>query len=66
MLAETRQRTQKPVVVILAYQSPEAMQTASEVARRFRESGIPTFTSLERGAKALKNALEYYILKQRE
>jgi len=66
MLAETRQRTQKPVAAILAYQSPEAMQTASEVARRFRDGGIPTFTSLERGAKALKNALEYYILKQRE
>jgi acyl-CoA synthetase (NDP forming) len=65
MLAETRQRTSKPVAVILGFQSPEAMQAVREVSRRFREGGIPTFVSLERGAKALKNALEYYALKQR-
>ena len=65
MLAEIRQRTPKPVAVILGFQSPEAVQAAREVAQRFREGGIPTFISLERGAKALKNALEYYVLKQR-
>jgi len=65
MLAEIRQRTPKPVAVILGFQSPEAVQAAREVAQRFREGGIPTFVSLERGAKALKNALEYYVLKQR-
>ena len=65
MMAEIRQRTPKPVAVILGFQSPEAMQAAREVTQRFREGGIPTFVSLERGAKALKNALEYYVLKQR-
>ncbi|MBL7166662.1 MAG: CoA-binding protein [Dehalococcoidales bacterium] len=65
MLAEIRQRTPKPVAVILGFQSPEAVQAVREVAQRFRDDGIPTFVSLERGAKALKNALEYYVLKQR-
>ncbi len=65
MLAEIRQRTSKPVAVILGFQSPEAVQAAREVTQRFREGGIPTFVSLERGAKALKNALEYYVLKRR-
>jgi len=65
MLAEIRQRTPKPVAVILGFQSPETAQAAREVAGRFREGGIPTFVSLERGAKALKNAVEYYVLKER-
>jgi len=65
MLVEIRERSPKPVAVILAYQTPEAMQAARDVARRFREGSIPTFSSLERGARALKNALEYYALKRR-
>lgn len=65
MLVEMRERAPKPVAVILAFQSPEAIQATRDVAQRLREGGIPTFVSLERGANALKNALDYYVLKQR-
>jgi len=65
VLVETRERSQKPVAVILTFQSPEAMQATRDLAQRLREGGIPTFVSLERGAKALKNALDYHTLKRR-
>ena len=65
MLVETRERTPKPLAVILTFQTPEAVQATRDVAQRLREGGIPTFLSLERGATALKNALDYHALQRR-
>jgi len=65
MLVETRERSPKPLAVILTFQTPEAVQATRDLAERLREGGIPTFLSLERGAKALKNALDYHRLRER-
>ncbi|UCB44098.1 MAG: CoA-binding protein [Dehalococcoidales bacterium] len=62
MLSEIRGRSSKPVAVILASFGPENAETARDVAQKFRDGGIPTFTSLERGARALKKALDYHYL----
>ena len=32
--------------------------------RALRDGGIPTFPSLERGAQAMKNALDYHYLQR--
>ncbi len=59
-LVDIRNRTPKPVMVTLGFTAPEAWQEAREIMQRFRDGGIPTFATLERGAWALKNALDYY------
>ncbi len=60
MLINIRQRSSKPVAVVLASQSPEAMQGSREVVEKLLNGGIPVFASLDRGARALKNASNYY------
>jgi acyl-CoA synthetase (NDP forming) len=62
MLSEIRGRTSKPVAVILASFGFENAEIARDVVRKFRDGGIPTFPSLERGARALKKALDYHYL----
>ena len=62
-LIDMRKRTPKPVAVIHSFHSPEVAQETREVAQKLRDSGIPTFLTLERGAQALRNALDYYRLK---
>ena len=62
-LIDVRRRTPKSVSVILSFYSPEAMQESRNVAEKFHDGGIPTFVGLERGARALRNALDYYSLK---
>ncbi len=59
-LIDIRNRTTKPVMVTLGFAAPEAWQDTREVMQKFRDGGIPTFVTLERGARALKNALGYY------
>jgi len=60
LMASIRKRTPKPVMVILGFSPPEAWQETRDIVQRFREGGIPTFFTLERGAGALKNTLDYY------
>ena len=59
-LVDIRDKTGKPVMAIVSYATPNEMERAGEVTKRFQEKDIPTFPSIERGAKALKNALDYY------
>ena len=59
-LIDIKNRTTKPVMVTLGFAAPEAWQDTREVMQKFRDGGIPTFVTLERGARALKNALGYY------
>jgi acyl-CoA synthetase (NDP forming) len=63
LLLDLRRRTYKPIAVILGYYSPEAVQETMTIAQRLRDGGIPMFVSPERGARALRNALEYHNLK---
>ncbi len=55
-----KKRTLKPVMVILPFSTSEEMQQARDITRKLQDSGIPVFATFERGACALKNALEYY------
>lgn len=58
-----KKKTQKPVLVILTYSTPEEMAEAIKVTPRFQSGGVPAFPSMERGVAALRNAMDYYRLK---
>jgi acyl-CoA synthetase (NDP forming) len=64
LLLDLRKRTRKPVAVVLGYYSPETVQETRAVALRLRDGGIPTFVSPERGARAIRNALEYNTIRR--
>jgi len=55
-----RKKTAKPVLAVINYSTPEEMKAATEVIPRFQDGGVPLFPSMERGAAALKNTLDYY------
>ena len=63
MLIELRNRSSKPVAMVLGYAAPESIQEIKSVAQKLHDGGVPLFTAVERCAKALRNAHEYYILK---
>jgi acyl-CoA synthetase (NDP forming) len=60
LLADLAQRTAKPVAVVLGYFSAESFAETREVGQRLRALGVPLFVSLERGARAIRNALAYH------
>jgi acyl-CoA synthetase (NDP forming) len=59
-MAEIKQKSSKPVMAIVTYSTPEEMQGSMDAMMLFQEKGVPAFPSIERGAKALRNALDYY------
>ena len=60
-LVDIRKRTAKPVMAILSYSFlPAEVKRAGDIIRKLQKGGIPAFITLERGARALKNALDYY------
>ncbi len=60
-LTDIRKRGAKPVMVVLSVSfSPEEAEQAGDTIQKFQEKGIATFLSLERGARALRKALDYY------
>jgi acyl-CoA synthetase (NDP forming) len=63
LLLELRKRTLKPIAVVLGHYLPEAVQETRIIAQRLRDGGIPMFVSPERGARAIRNALEYHNIK---
>ncbi len=64
LLVDIRQRSEKPLIAVLAWAfSPEDVEQAGVTINSLQEGGIPVFISLERGAFALKKALDYYRLK---
>ncbi len=64
LLLDLRKRTLKPIAVVLGHYLPEAVQETRVIAQRLRDGGIPMFVSPERGARAMRNALEYHNLKR--
>ncbi len=62
LLLDLRKRTLKPIAVVLGHYLPEAVQETRIIAQRLRDGGIPMFVSPERGARAIRNALEYHNL----
>jgi acyl-CoA synthetase (NDP forming) len=64
-VSEMRNRTSKPVMVCLQLTMlPRVIADARTIVKKLQDNGIPAFTSLERGAMALKNALDYYRYRQ--
>jgi acyl-CoA synthetase (NDP forming) len=59
-MAELRKKSSKPVMAVVSYSTPEEMQGAREATELFQKEGVPAFPSIQRGAKALKNAYDYY------
>jgi len=64
-LIDIRNRTSKPVVVILGFFTQKDIEETKDVVQKLQDNGIPTFPSLDRGAFALRNALDYYRLKNK-
>ena len=60
LMADIKERMSKQVMAIVAFSGPDEMRTAREATKRFQAKGIPAFPSMERGARALKNTLDYY------
>lgn len=60
LMGDVRKSTSKPVMAIVSYVSPEEMKASRDATRKFQEKGVPAFISMERGARALRNALDYY------
>ncbi len=64
-LARIREKAEKPIMVVMSISfSSEEAQQAEKVIRQLQNKGIATFLSLERGARALKRALNYYNMKR--
>ena len=63
-MGDIRKKSSKPVLAIVSFSTPEEMQSAREATKKFQESGVPAFPSIERGARALRNALDYYQHKE--
>ncbi len=56
-----KKRKPKPVMSIIhCSSSPEDIRQVNDMAQKLRDGGIPSFTTVERGARALRNSLEYY------
>jgi acyl-CoA synthetase (NDP forming) len=61
---EIHKETKKPVMAIFPFPlMPETMQQSREAGLKLQENGVPAFFSFERGARALKNVLDYYNFK---
>jgi acyl-CoA synthetase (NDP forming) len=61
---DIRQRTSKPVMAILPHSSlSKEVKQVEDIIQKLQDGGVPTFITLERGACALKNTLDYYSWK---
>ncbi len=65
-LINIRQDTNKPLMVIIPSlgSTPERIRSAREALLKLQNGNIPVFNTLEQGAKALRNALEYHTFKK--
>jgi hypothetical protein len=52
--------------MVLGYAAPESAPEMRVFAQKLHDGGVPMFMSVERCAKALRNAHEYYLLKSAE
>ncbi len=60
LMSDIRRRTSKPAMTIGSFSTPKEMREARGVTRKLQDIGVPAFPSMERGAFALRNALDYY------
>jgi acyl-CoA synthetase (NDP forming) len=64
-MGNIREKSSKPVMAIVFFSTPEEMRSARETTQKFQERGVPAFPSIERGARALRNVLDYYRHKEK-
>ena len=63
LVINIKERSSKPVMAILSYSfSPGEVEQAGNVIQKLQSGGVPAFIALERGARALRNTLDYYNL----
>jgi len=55
-----RQKTNKPVLAVLPYTTPEEMAEAREMLPQFQNGGVPVFPTMDRAVRALRNVLDYH------
>ena len=60
LMQYVRELTPKPLMVLVFLHTAEAFTEAASIVRKLQEVGIPAFPNVERGARALRNALDYY------
>ncbi len=66
LLTGIRQKSSKPVLAIIPPSfDGEDVRHASELMLKLQSGGVPAFISLERGAFALRKALDYYSAARR-
>jgi len=66
-IVELSRKSTKPVLVTITVPFlPKVVGEARTLVKKLQGGGVPAFTSLERGALALKNALDYYRLRSSE
>ena len=59
-------KTNKPVMAaVYSPFSTGGVQEARRIIKKLQDNGVPAFTTVERAATALKNALDYYRFKNR-
>jgi acyl-CoA synthetase (NDP forming) len=56
-------RQSKPLITMVFLNNPDASRETKNVMMKLQEHGIPAFPSIPRGARALKNTLDYYRLR---
>jgi len=50
----------KPLITMVFLNTPDAARETKEIMTRLQERGIPAFPTIPRGARALKNAFDFY------
>ncbi|MFC2060705.1 CoA-binding protein [Chloroflexota bacterium] len=63
VVIDIKRKTTKPVMLIVPSSTPEEVRQAREVTRKLQSDNIPTYATIERGARALKNTLDYYAFR---
>lgn len=63
IIEEIRRETAKPLLALVYFSTQDAEVEARQIILKVQELGIPAFPSIQRGALALKNALDYFSLK---
>ena len=60
LAAGIRARDSKPVMAIVPFSTSQEMEESRNLNLKLREINVPSFSNMERGASALRNALDYY------
>jgi len=60
LMEDIKKGTPKPVMALVHFSTPNAEEEARDIILKLRERGIPAFPSIQRGACALRNTLDYY------